>query len=63
MDVGLSFLLLPLGRLRFGGDGNVWYASCLPGRSSGGRGRQGVGLSDGDRQRESVFPCFLNVHS
>jgi hypothetical protein len=56
MDVGLSFLLLPLGRLRFGGDGNVWYASCLPGRSSGGRGRQGVGLSDGDRQRESVFP-------
>ncbi len=35
MDVGLSFLLLPLGRLRFGGDGNVWYASCLPGRSPG----------------------------
>ena len=41
MDVGLSFLLLPLGRLRFGGDGNVLVcvlsARQVAGGEEGGR--------------------------
>ena len=55
MDVGLSFIAaLRKTAVRRRRECLVCVLSAR--QVVGGRGRQGVGLSDGDRQRESVFP-------